>query len=54
MKLPPIDLKELQKAKEENFRERLEFLDKYAQWVKNTNNTKWSSAHKSIVNRKTD
>lgn len=54
MKRPTIDLKELQKAKEENFRERLEFLDRYAQWVKNTSNTKWSSAHKNLINRKRD
>ncbi len=53
-KLPEINLKELKKAKEENFRERLEFLDKYANWVKNTNNTKWSSAQKTIINRKRD
>ena len=53
MKLPAINLEELKKAKEENFRERLEFLDRYAQWVKNTSNAKWSSAHKSLVTRKT-
>ncbi len=51
-KLPMINLKELKKAKEENFRARLEFLDKYASWVKSTNNDKWSSAQKAIVNRK--
>lgn len=50
MKLPKIDLKELEKAKEENFRERLEFLERYAHWVKSTNNAKWSSAHKDLVN----
>ncbi|MEO9363147.1 MAG: hypothetical protein ABI348_04525 [Nitrososphaera sp.] len=53
-KLPEINLKELEKLKEENFRERLEFLDKYADWVKKTNNSKWSSAQKAIVNRKSD
>jgi len=51
-RLPKIDIDELRKAKEENFKERLEFLDSYANWVKNTSNAKWSSAHKSIVNRK--
>ena len=51
-KLPKINLKELERIKEENFRERLEFLDRYAQWVKSTNNAKWSSAHKALVNRK--
>ncbi len=54
MKLPEIDLKELKKAKEQNFRERLEFLDWYAEWVKNSGNAEWSSAQKSIVNRKSD
>jgi hypothetical protein len=31
MKLPEINLKELEKAKEENFRERLEFQDRYVE-----------------------
>lgn len=51
MRLPKIDIKELERAKEENFRERLEFLDKYADWVKNTKNSTWSSAQKALVNR---
>lgn len=50
MKLPEIDLKELEKAKEQNFRERLEFLDWYAEWVKNSGNAEWSSAQKSLIN----
>ncbi|MEW6603743.1 MAG: hypothetical protein AB1351_03520 [Thermoproteota archaeon] len=54
MKLPEIDLKELEKIKEDNFRERLEFQDKYVQWMKKTGNVKWSSAQKSIVNKKSD
>lgn len=54
MKLPKINLEELEKAKEENFRERLEFIDRYVDLMKNTNNLRWSSAHKAIVNRKTD
>jgi hypothetical protein len=53
-RLPRIDLAELKKAKEDNFRERLEFLDKYAEWVKNTDNAKWSSVQKALINRKTD
>lgn len=52
MKLPEINLKELEKAKEENFKERLKFQDRYVRWMKETNNIKWSSAQKSIVNRK--
>ncbi len=53
MKLPKINLEELEKAKEENFRERLEFIDRHVDWMKSTTNIKWSSAQKSIVNRKT-
>jgi hypothetical protein len=52
MKLPEINLKELAKAKEENFRERLEFQDRYVEWLKKTNNAKWSSEQRSIINKK--
>lgn len=53
-KLPDINLKELDKFKERNFRERLEFIDSYVEWMKKTGNIKWSSAQKSIVNKKSD
>ncbi len=49
MKTPDINLKELKKLKEENFRERLEFIDKYTEWLKKTPNKKWSSEQKDIV-----
>lgn len=49
MKTPHIDLKELEKLKEENFRERLEFIDKYVEWLKKTPNKKWSSQQKEII-----
>lgn len=49
-KLPEINLEELKKFKEQNFKERLEFLDWYAEWVKNSSNAKWSSAQKSLIN----
>lgn len=49
MKLPKINLKELEKFKEKNFRERLEFIDKYAEWVKKSSNKKWSSSQKKII-----
>ena len=48
-KLPEIDLKELDKFKEKNFRERLEFQDMYIEWLKKTGNVKWSSAQKSLI-----
>jgi hypothetical protein len=49
MKSPKIDLKELNRQKEENFKERLEFIDKYAAWLKKTPNKKWSSQQKKII-----
>ncbi|MBW2968857.1 hypothetical protein KY314_01940 [Candidatus Woesearchaeota archaeon] len=49
MKLPKINLKELEKFKEKNFRERLEFIDKYVEWIKKQPNKKWSSQHKDLI-----
>lgn len=46
---PKIDLKELQKEKEKNFRERLEFIDKYAEWLKKTPNKEWSKQQKALI-----
>ena len=50
MKLPNIDLKELKKLKEDNFKERLDFINKYANWVKKKSNKVWSSQHRDVVN----
>jgi hypothetical protein len=52
MRLPEINLKELEKLKKKNFRERLEFQDIYVNWMKMTNNVKWSSSQKTIIDRK--
>lgn len=52
MKLPEINLKELENIKKQNFRERLEFQDKYVEWMKMTDNDKWSAAQKAMINRK--
>jgi hypothetical protein len=52
MRLPEINLKELERLKEQNFKERLEFQDWYVEWLKKTGNIKWSRAQKSIINRK--
>ncbi len=49
MKTPEIDLDQLKKMKEENFKERLEFIDKYAEWMKKTPNRKWSSEQKALT-----
>ena len=49
MKIPKINLKELKKLKEDNFKERLEFIDKYADWMKKNTNKKWSSQQAKII-----
>jgi len=54
MRLPEINLQELEKIKKENFRERLEFQDRYVKWMKMANNVDWSAAQKSIINRKSE
>ena len=48
--LPEIDLKELEKFKERNFRERLAFQDMYVEWLKKTDNIRGSSQQKSLIN----
>ena len=49
MKTPNIDLKELDKLKEENFKQRLDFIEKYVEWLKKTPNKKWSSQQKKLI-----
>lgn len=49
MELPNIDLEELKKLKEENFKERLEFIDLYVKWLKKTANKEWSEQQKVLV-----
>lgn len=51
MKLPEIDLEELQKQKDDNFKERLEFIGKYAEWVKTVSNKVWSSQQKKLFKK---
>ncbi|MFH0862721.1 MAG: hypothetical protein V1875_06815 [Candidatus Altiarchaeota archaeon] len=36
MKTPNINLEELRAQKDENFRDRLKFIDQYADWLKKT------------------
>lgn len=48
MTTPNIDLEELKKLKEENFKERLEFIEKYAKWVKKNPNKKWSAQQNNM------
>jgi hypothetical protein len=49
MRTPRINLKELEKMKQENFKERLEFIDKYVEWMKRTSNKTWSSQQKELI-----
>ena len=49
MNIPKIDLKELEKMKQDNFRERLEFIEKYVEWIKKTPNKEWSSQQKDLI-----
>ena len=49
MKTPEVDIDELRRLKEANFRDRLEFIDRYVEWLKKTPNKKWSSDQKNLA-----
>jgi len=49
MKLPVIDLKELEKERKRNFKERLEMIDLYAEWIKKNTNKKWSKEQAKML-----
>lgn len=49
MKLSKIDLEELKKLKEENFKDRLNFIDQYTGWIKKNSNKKWSKEQKELI-----
>ena len=49
MKLPDIDLEELKRFKENNFKERLKFIDFYVDWLKKTSNKKRSAQQKKLM-----
>lgn len=48
MNLPNINIEELEAMKKKNRKERLEFIDKYVEWLKRTSNKEWSSQRKSM------
>jgi len=48
-KTPKIDLEELKKFKEQNFKERLEFIDLYTKWLKKKSNKEWSKQQKVLI-----
>jgi hypothetical protein len=47
--LPEIDLKEMRKWKKRNFKDRMEWIKKYAEWLKKTPNKEWSKQQKQII-----
>jgi len=49
MNFPKIDLKELEKERKRNFKERLKMIDLYADWVKKNTNKKWSSEQAKML-----
>ena len=51
MKIPDIDLDELRAQKEENFRERLRFIDLYVAWIKRTPNREWSRQQRALLGK---
>ena len=52
MKAPEIDMEEMEEFKEQNFRERLDFIDMYTDWLKGTSNAEWSSQQKAVIDKK--
>jgi glutamyl-tRNA reductase len=49
MNIPTVDLKELKRLKEDNFKERLEFIEKYSEWVKKKTDKEWSKQQKVLI-----
>jgi len=43
-----LDMKALERWKQKNQRERLEFIDEYAAWLKKTPNKEWSRQQKEL------
>ncbi len=48
---PEIDLDQLALQKEQNFKERLSWIDRYADWVKAVPNEVWSHQQNKLINR---
>ncbi|MCX6710574.1 MAG: hypothetical protein NTZ02_00610 [Candidatus Woesearchaeota archaeon] len=49
--IPKVDLASLKKDQKQNFKERLSFLDRYAEWIKKSDNQEWSSQQKKIFTK---
>ncbi len=50
-KFPKIDLEELKKEMESNRRQRMQFVDQYAEWLKKTPNRVWSKQHAKFLGK---
>jgi hypothetical protein len=50
LKLSKKDLKELEEEKERNRKQRMEFIDLYAKWLKKTPNKAWSRQQNKLLN----
>jgi len=48
---PKIDIKQLKKEIKQNQKERLEFIDRYVEWLKKTPNKKWSKIHAKFLEK---
>jgi len=44
-----IDLEELKQDKDANFKERLDFIDRYVEWIKATPNKVWSKQQRDFI-----
>ncbi|MDD2678590.1 MAG: hypothetical protein PHS81_01775 [Candidatus Nanoarchaeia archaeon] len=49
MNPPKIDLKELEKERKRNFKERLKMVEEYAKWLKRTDNKTWSKEQAKML-----
>ena len=48
-----IDLKELEVEKEKNFKERLKFIDYWANYIKKSKNDSWNEQQNLLINGQT-
>ncbi len=51
LKLTKKDLKELEREIESNNKQRMEFVDMYAEWLKKTPNKVWSRQQNKLINK---
>ncbi len=51
LRLTKKDLKELEEEKERNRRQRMDFVDMYAEWLKKTPNKVWSKQQAKYMDK---